>query len=149
MKIFSVLSIILLSYPALSLEHPLNQNTNLNPIPAIEVGIELAPQLFDKNFTYNNQFTLHHSEHFNLLVTTHITQADMFEQNLITENTLSPAVYLPLNETSHQYGLIGSYSLTSKWQVSGGLIYSKPSLINANEQSNTDNVALIGTSYSF
>lgn len=147
MKVLFFICAILLSYPVLSLEYPVEPNHNVNDIPAI--NIQLQQQLFEDNFTFNNHLTLHHSENFNLQVTANVTQVAAFEQNLVIESRAIPTSYLPINETSHQYGLIGSYSLSSKWQVSGGLIYSKPSIIVSNEQSNTNNVALIGTSYSF
>jgi len=147
MKVLLVIIAISLSYPVLSLEYQVEQNSQINETAAID--IKLQQQLFEDNFTFSNHFILHNSEKFNLSVTANISQITAFEQQLTSENKLMPTIYLPVNEASHQYGLIGSYSLSSKWQVSGGLIYSKPSVIISNEQSNTDNVALIGTSYSF
>lgn len=141
MKTLLVICAILLSYQVYALEHQVEKSNITNEIPALNIGIQLQPQLFEENFIFNNQLTLHHSEYFNLLVTANVTQA--------ADNSLIPAIYLPINETSHQYGLIGKYSLTPEWQVSGGLMHSKPSLIMGNEQSNINNVALIGTSYSF
>ena len=149
MKTLLVICIILLSYPVYSLEYQVEKNNRIESIPAINIGIKLQPQLFEENFTFNNHLTLHSSEHFNLLVTANVTQTATFEQNSAVDNRLIPTVNLPINETSHQYGLIGRYSLTPEWQVSGGLIYSKPALLIGNEQSNINNVALIGTSYSF
>jgi hypothetical protein len=149
MKVLLVIYVILLSYPVHSLEYQVKNNGTVDAIPAINIAITLKPQLFEDNFTFNNQLTLHHSEHFNLLITANITQTTTFEQSSTSDNKLIPSSFLPNNELSHQYGLIGSYSLTPKWQVSGGLIYSKPSFFMGNEQSNINNVALIGTSYSF
>ncbi len=149
MKVLLVICVILLTYPVYSLEYQVENNSGVASIPAINIAITLQPQLFEDNFTFNNQLTLHHSEHFNLLITANITQTTTFEQSLAVDNRLLPTANLPSNEISHQYGLIGSYALTPKWQVSGGLIYSKPSVFMRNEQSNINNVALIGTSYSF
>ncbi len=141
MKILLVICAILLSYPVYALDYQVEKNNRIDEIATLNIGIQLQPQLFEENFTFNNQLTLHHSEYFNLLVTANVTQT--------ADSRLIPAISLPINETSHQYGLIGKYSLTPEWQVSGGLMHSKPSLIMGNEQNNIDNVALIGTSYSF
>jgi len=149
MKVLFVICAILLSYPVLSLEYQVEQNNNVKIKPVINLNIKLQQQLFDDNFTFSNQLTLHSSENFNLKVTANVSQTTVFEQNIAKENRLMPTLYLPINEPSHQYGLTGRYSLTAKWQVSGSLIYSKPAIIVSNEQSNINNVALIGTSYSF
>jgi len=149
MKVLLMTYAILLSCSALSLEYQVEKNNELNTLSAINVDITLQQQLFEDNYIFSNHFTLHHSEHFNLSVTANVIQSSTFENKSLTDNKQIPSIYLPINNTSHQYGLIGRYSLTPEWKVSGGLIYSKPLLIMGNEQSNTDNVALIGTSYSF
>ena len=149
MKILLFACALLLSCQVLSLEYQVVKNGEFNRFTAINIDTKLQQQSFENNFTFNNHFTLHHSEHFNLLVTANITQTTTFEKMAIPDNTLIPKTYLSINETRHQYGLIGSYSLTPEWQISGGLIYSKPTTIVGNDHGSINNQALIGTSYSF
>tara|TARA_B110000467_G_C18282417_1_gene459425 strand:+ start:802 stop:1299 length:498 start_codon:yes stop_codon:yes gene_type:complete len=165
MKVLIAVSFILLSCAASALEYQVDslkgvQLSSSDTIPELNISLKL--HAFDKNFHFNNQLMIHHSERFNILVTANVSQSAPFKQNtayldtsllnskiISTKNDQMPTIYTSFNETKHQYGLIGSYAVTPKWHVSGGLIYSAPSISIDQAQSSMNNVALIGTSYSF
>lgn len=165
MKKLIAIYCLLFSYSAYSLENltVLNDKAQLNLSATFTpLNISVKQQAFENNFTFNNQLTLHKSDRFNILVTANITQTTGFEQSSPNSNPtllnnkvippsseFMPTIHSSFNDTKHQYGLIGSYALTPKWHVSGGLIYAAPSASIDKAQSNINNVALIGTSYSF
>jgi hypothetical protein len=169
MKVLITVYFLLLSCSAYSLEFQEGLEKQVETLPASniipkinEFNISFKQNDLDKNFLFNNQLTLHKSARFNILVTANVSKSDAFEHNtaysgsdlvnskmIPTNNDLMPTIHSSSSETTHQYGLIGSYAVTSKWHVTGGLIYSTPSLSMDQVQSNINNAALIGTSYSF
>ena len=177
MKNLLVILLLFTALTANALEHIKNEETK-KQIPAYtntsNTGANVStsintydstfePSLLDNTLAYNTQLTLHKGKKFNLLMATHISQASIIFQEhskltashtknvlaITLESKGTPSIYSGINQTGQQYGLIGSYSVTPAWQVSGGIIHTSISPNLSNDQDDMNNVALIGTSYSF
>lgn len=125
-----------------------------NQLLSIEAGVVQSTPLTNwHKYYFQGALTLHQHESFNLSLMANIEQQDNFYSPYLsndkeqapyeTQYSLSP-------ETELSYGLVGSYTINSTWQFSGGIIHAQP----LNEQNSSiwysnKNMALIGATYSF
>lgn len=118
---------------------------NLNDI---ELQSSITPTETLDNYSFLGQLTLHNSKQLSIKMTANFTERDEVTANVPVNNI---SAHIQNQQKSHHLGLIGSYALTSSWQLSGGVLQSVPTNASkAIDQNNTINsIALISTSYSF
>ncbi len=101
-----------------------------------------------QSFYFQSQLTIHKSENLNIAMTANFTQKNSSHIGLPSNNA-SQNFHLIEDKKNNHYGLMGSYLVTPSWQVSGGFLYSISPTENAYHTDTEDNIALIGTTYSF
>lgn len=125
-----------------------------NQLLSIEAGVVQSTPLANSNkYYFQGALTLHQYENFNVSLMANIEQQDNFYSPYLSnkkEQIPYNAQYNLSSETELSYGLVGSYTVNSTWQFSGGIIYAQP----LSEQSSSTwysnkNMALIGATYSF
>ncbi|MGB0937165.1 MAG: hypothetical protein ACPGTQ_06890 [Colwellia sp.] len=100
----------------------------------------------DKAYYLQSKISLPSSSHFNIAMTASFNQQDE-KQNSFQQIPLTNSFFIIEKHQSAHYGLIGNYSFSSAWQVTGGVIHSLPVLESAEVEAN--NLAIIGTTYNF
>ena len=140
---------------SLVIEHPTQiSGVFNNTFISIEAGLIQSNQPSNwSKYYFQGELTLHKHDKFNLLLMANIEQQRTPHSLYVVNNHTSLAKNLTdKNETelNYSYGLIGSFSINSTWQFSGGIIHTQ-----ALDEPNSDtwrinsNMALIGTTYSF
>jgi len=118
-----------------------------------ETGVfsELSSELNGQNYFLQGSITLYSQDKFNILVNAKYEQKDNDLITLTQEvRSANPDEITRIRNTS--LGVIGRYSITSNWTVSGMLTstaYLNDRLPYSPLNSQYSNMALIGTSYSF
>lgn len=123
---------------------------------SIEVGLMQSDQLSNwSKYYFQGALTLHQYDKFNLSLMANIEQLNNFHSLYLVNNKYQVSLAENLtgnNETelNYSYGLIGSYSVNSTWQFSGGIIHAQAlNEPNSNAWYSNSSMALIGTTYSF
>ncbi|MGL1958797.1 MAG: hypothetical protein OCD00_15955 [Colwellia sp.] len=100
-------------------------------------------------FYLQGALVIHQSSHFNFSVMANIEHQNeqylsLYQNNLYNITETNQAIF------NTNYGLVGSYLLTPSWQLTGGVIYSTVyGNLGKGIWNKNDNMALIGTTYSF
>lgn len=98
----------------------------------------------------NSAITIHQNAVFNLSITASLEQFKNSQLNPPFQSILKQTKQVKASEFNYSYGLMGSYSISSTWYFSGGIIHTSPlnDLHNTSWHTNS-NMAIIGTTYSF
>jgi len=100
------------------------------------------------NYSFIGELTLHNSSQLHIKMTANFSERDELTSDVPVNNI---SAHIQHQQKSNHLGLIGSYSLSASWQLSGGILQSVPTnsseLINQSDTINS--IALISTSYSF
>jgi hypothetical protein len=127
-----------------------------NTYISIEAGLIQSNQLSNwSKYYFQGELTLHKHDKFNLLLMANIEQLRNLHSLYVVNNNNHTSLVKNLtrkNETelNYSYGLIGSYSINSTWQLSGGIVHTQAlDEPNSNTWHINSNMALIGTTYSF
>lgn len=123
---------------------------------SIEVGVIQSDQLSNwSKYYFQSALTLRQYDKFNLSLMANIEQLNNFHSLYLLNKKYHVSLaenFAENNETelNYSYGLIGSYSVNSTWQFSGGIIHAQAlNEPNSNTWYSNSNMALIGTTYSF
>ncbi|MBL4764991.1 MAG: hypothetical protein JKX67_06895 [Colwellia sp.] len=123
---------------------------------SIEAGVMQSDQESNwSKYYFQGNLTLHQYNKFNLSLMANIEQLNnVYSLNFVNNSYQTPYVEnLAMSdetELNYSYGLMGSYSVNSTWQFSGGIIHAQTfNELNSNSWYNNKNMALIGTTYSF
>jgi len=127
-----------------------------NQLLSIAAGVMQSNEMSNwSKYYFQGALTLHQYKKFNLAVMANIEQLNNFHSPYLVNNK-DQTTYLEnqamSNETevNYSYGLVGSYSVNSTWQFSGGIIHAQTfNEVNSTTWYGNKNMALIGTTYSF
>lgn len=143
------------SSPVIELPAQMSGTFN-NTFVSIEAGLIQSNQLSNwSKYYFQGALTLHKHDKFNLLLMANIEQQRNLHSLYVVNNKNHTSLAKNLTgkngtELNYSYGLIGSYSVNSTWQFSGGIIHTQAL---DEPKSNTwhvnSSMALIGTTYSF
>lgn len=107
-----------------------------------------------------SELTIHSSSNFDLSMSANIYQKTVLSNDIFS-NISTPEKYIHENgfhnnliyssQIEPQYRLIGNYTISSYWQLSGGIIFNDFSFIwnNRYKSIRKNNIALVNTSYRF
>lgn len=123
---------------------------------SIEAGVIQSDNVSNwSKYYFQGAVILHQYEKFNLSLMANIEQLNNVHA-LYLFNNEEQTPYgenLPVNnetKLNYSWGLVGSYSINSTWQFSGGVIRAEAFREqNSNTWYSDTNMALIGTTYSF
>lgn len=101
-------------------------------------------------YYFQGAITVHQHKEFNVSIMANVEQLNNI--NYFSNHAVFLDNSLIMNETevNYSYGIITSYSINRSWQFSGGIIHAEPlSESTLNTWHSDENMALIGTTYSF
>ena len=117
----------------------------------LETGLltQETNQQMGQAFYLQGALVIHQDNKFNLSVMANIEHLNeqrlsYYQNNSYNTSEASKAIF------NTRYGFVGSYVVTPSWQVTGGVIYSTVhGNLGQGVWNQNDNMALIGTTYSF
>lgn len=115
---------------------------------SIEAGmIQTQNQSNWSKYYFQGAVTLHQHDELNVSLMANIEQIKHYNHQ---KHLFKSPIALNETELSYSYGIITSYSISSSWQLSGGIIHAE-SLKDSTQTTwyGDANLALIGTTYSF
>jgi hypothetical protein len=118
---------------------------------SLEAGMLQSKKETSKSkYYFQGAVILHQHDEFNVSLMANIEQLNNFSYHNNQGLFLDSLMTTTESELNYSYGIITSYSITRSWQFSGGIIHAKPiSESTLNNWSIDENMALIGTTYSF
>ncbi|MBL4822190.1 MAG: hypothetical protein JKX90_01520 [Colwellia sp.] len=127
-----------------------------SPLLSIEAGVMQSGEVSNwSKYYFQGALTLHQYNKFNLSLMANIEQLNnVYSLNFVNNSYQTPYVEnlakSDETELNYSYGLMGSYSVNSTWQFSGGIIHAQTfNELNSSTRYSNKNMALIGTTYSF
>ena len=122
-----------------------------NKLLSIKAGVLQSKQESSASkYYFQGTLTLHQHKEFNVSIMANLEQLN--NVNYLSNQALFVDNALIMNETevNYSYGIITSYTINQSWQFSGGIIHAEPLYApTLNTWNNDENMALIGTTYSF
>lgn len=127
------------------------QGTYTTGIVSIETGVMQSEYASSwSKYYFSGAVTLHQNDTLNVSLTASIEQLNNTNLSYYQTPLLESINNIHKTELNYSYGLIGSYTVNSTWNFSGGIIHlpikndAKSTIIYSN-----NHIALVGTTYSF